>query len=111
MNYSFFLHGESPLRIRAANDSEVSRRTGWLGAECPDESGFARQILVGIPVFWRILPSRSHVHPRNLIVGGFPSVATDRCLLGSHQDRLVLKENKIRKTDLSECNERDQPIS
>jgi len=38
-------------------------------------------------------------------------VATDRCLLGSHQDRLVLKENKIRKTDLSECNERDQPIS
>ena len=84
----------SPLRIRAANHSEVSRRTGWLDAECPDESGFVRQMLAGISAFWRVLPSRSPARPPNPIVGDFLSVATDRCVLGSNQARLVLKREQ-----------------
>src|SRR6266513_1310971 len=94
MNYSFFFHVESPLRIRAANYSEVSRGIGWLDAECPDESGFVRQMLAGISVFCRVLPSRSPARPPNSIVRDFLSVATNRCVMGSNQDRLVLKREQ-----------------
>ena len=76
------------------------------------KADFVRQMLVGIAVFWAFGRAESHVRPPHPIVGDFfLSAATDRGLLGSKQDRLVLKENKTKKADVSECNERDQPIS
>ena len=68
-------------------------------------------MLVGIAVFGRLAgPNRTSAR-RIRFVGDFLSAATDRCLLGSEQDRLVLKENKTNEADVCECNERDQPIS
>jgi hypothetical protein len=51
---------------------------------------------------------------RDPVAGIFHSSQTSRCLLGSRQDRLVLKENKTKNGcafGSRECNERGQPIS
>jgi hypothetical protein len=49
--------------------------------------------------FWPVLPIPVECPSANPIAGDFSSVAADRWLLGSLQDRLVLKENKTKKAE------------
>ena len=97
----------SPLRIRAANHSEVSPGTGWLDAECRMKADLSGKCLLEFQCFGGFCRAdRTSTHRIRLLEIFYRLRLIRACWATTERQACLEKRTRLKKADVSECNER-----